>query len=552
VQLGELLSAAPAELPIWLDAGGNALPVLACLLQARRASGLLDSSFRGGFGADPIGALAADGELPCSLEVALQQLIGLARFAIEHTPEARAITCSTLGYHDAGATAVQELAFAYATAVQYLRALCDGGLSVEQASQQLSFQVAIANDLFMEVAKLRALRQGFSQIVRTSGGSARAQHTLVHALTSARTKSTRDPWVNLLRETTESFAAAVGGADAITSFGFDRPFGESSSLARRLAFNLQAILDEEAHVTQAADPGGGSYYLEQLTDELGQKAWALFQRIEHAGGMAEALRSGLVGELIAERSRERAAQIAKRKRVIVGVSEFADVQEAAIERPPRSERVHQSAASPTEVAAKSALSGLAAARSDAPSPRWVLAAIEAAAAGASLSQLSSTLAGGSEPTTSRALPKLRDAEPFEALRARADGLAAHGARPSVFLCNLGPIPDHKARSQFATGYFAAGGFATLDNDGFTDADSAVAAFERSGSRIAVLCGSDETYASVVEAIAPRLCKRGALRIVLAGRPGDHELAYRAAGVTDFIFVGSELPALLKELLEVGP
>jgi methylmalonyl-CoA mutase len=263
--------------------------------------------------------------------------------------------------------------------------------------------------------------------------------------------------------------------------------------------------------------------------------------------MTEALRSGLVAELIAERARERAAQFIKRKRVIVGVSEFADVAEVPVVRP----KPASAPAWATTGADDSTLQRFAGALTLAPNAGWLEAAVGALTASASLEQVTRVLGGAADPTTVPPLPQLRDAEPFEALRARADELAAQGSRPSVFLCNLGPIPEHKARSQFAAGFFAAGGFTTLDNDGFSDATAAAEAFAASGARIAVLCGSDEGYASLVEHVAPRLRDKGAARIVLAGRPGDAELSYRAAGVTSFVFMGSELPPILSELLEVA-
>jgi len=182
------------------------------------------------------------------------------------------------------------------------------------------FSVPVGSDLFMEIAKLRALRQCWSQVVAACGGDAQAQCAVLHVFTSSRTKSQRDPWVNMLRETTEAFAAAVGGADAITTAGFDRALGLSTDFARRIGENIQVILDEEAHVTQVADPAGGSYYVEKLTDALAASAWELFQQIEGEGGMAQALVSGRIAARLEATAETRAANIAKRKQALTGVS----------------------------------------------------------------------------------------------------------------------------------------------------------------------------------------------------------------------------------------
>ena len=533
-----------------IDAGGSALPAAACLLAAADARGVVASKLQGWLNADPLAALAADGALPGSLDAARAQLIALASHCADNAPGLRAVTVSTHAYHDAGASAVQELGFALATGVTYLRWLTDAGLPLERACEQLAFSVSVGSDFFMEVAKLRALRQCWSQVVAACGGDAEAQRCVVHAASSARSKTRRDPYVNMLRETTEAFSAAVGGADAITTCGFDRALGASAPLARRIAQNAQVILDEESHVSQIADPGGGSYYVESLTDQVAAAGWKVFQSIERDGGMPQAITAGVVASQIEEVARARAKDIAKRKQAVTGVSEFANVAEEPVERSSADaaalsavrKQALSVASERAELAAVGAAQGAA----------QVAAAVAAAAAGATLAQLSAALGGG-EAASAPALPVRRHADAFEALRDACDAHVAAGkARPKVFSCNLGPIPKHKARAQFALGFLNAGGLEVTDNDGFDSAEAAAAGLTESGAPLAVICGGDDQYAEEVAKVAPALKAAGAKRIILAGRPGDAEASYREAGVKDFIFMGSDVVQALKGLLsEIG-
>lgn len=550
-QLATMLAKVPLDRVLMsLDAGANALAVAACFAQVARARGLKLEQLEAWFNADPLAALARDGSLPFALDSARAQLVELARWAAAHAPRARSVTVSTRPYHDAGAHAAQEIGIALATGVTYLRWLIDVGMSLRDACAQIAFSVAVGSDLYMEIAKLRALRQCWANAIAACGGGEREQRCLVHVATSTRTKTQRDPWVNLLRETTEAFAAAVGGADALTTSGFDRLAGVSDAFARRIAGNAQVILDEEAHVTRVADPGGGSWYIESLTDQLAQRAWQVLQQIEGGGGMYEALRSGRIASEIAEVAGERDAAIAKRKQAITGVSEYANVDEAAVTRPEpdwtavsRARAGALQAASKDEAVAKPLLQARTAGQG------VMDAAITVAAAGATIGQLSCALAGPGEPERGAALPQRRNAAGFEHLRDACDAaLRTRGARPSVFLANLGPIPAHKARAQFSAGFFNAGGLAVIDNDGFSSAEAAAEAFARSGAQLCVICGSDDAYPQLVETLAALLASRGAKRIVLAGRPGEAEARYRAAGVSDFIFMGCNVLQTLAQLL----
>ena len=551
-QLAQLIANVPLdEVALSLDAGGNALALAACFVAAAQARGVELDTLRGGFDADPLAALARDGALPCSLASAQQQACALADWCHANAPGMRALTVSVVPHHDAGAHAAQELGYALATGATYLRWVTDAGLSIDAACAQLAFRVAVGSDFFMEIAKLRALRQAWSQLVGACGGGADAQRCVVHAVTSTRTKTARDPWVNLLRETTEAFAAAAGGADAITTCGYDRLAGSSDAFARRIAGNLQVVLDQEAHVAQVADAAGGAWYVEQLTDQLAQGGWSVLQAIERAGGMAAALTAGAIGEQIAATARERDARIAKRKQAITGVSEFAKVDEEPLTRPePDWAGIVKLRAQALEFAGQDsdALRAVPAARKG--GRGLVDAAIAAARADATLGQLSAALRGDDAPARCAPLQLKRDAAAYEALRDACDLAARDGKRPAIFLCNLGPIAQHAARAQYASGFFAAGGLAVLGNDGFETPDAAADAFAKSGAPLAVLCGSDDAYPEWVEPLAPKLRAAGAKWLILAGRARSPELEqrYRAAGIDELIFMGCDVVQGLQRAL----
>jgi len=534
-----------------LDAGGNAAALSAAWFGMLARSGRTLAALRGSLGCDPLGALARDGALPHSLEQARSLLVELARHVSVEAPGLRAVHVSTLVYHDAGASAAQELAYALASALEYLRWLLEGGVSMNVASRNIGFSVGVSCDLFLELAKLRALRLCWAKLIAAYGGDAQAQNTHLHAVTSLRTKTRRDPWVNMLRTTTEAFSAMVGGADALTTRGFDETLGVSEPFARRIARNTQIILNEEAHVTRVADAGGGSYYIESLTDGLARSAWRLFQEVERRGGMSAALVSGSIAKDVAELSDKRAATVAKRSLAIIGVSEFANLGEEPVVRQAPDAVAARNEQKQRLQAAAQTLSGATLAQLAAATPgKRMTAAIAAAQQGASLDQLTRALAGAAATARCTALPVRRQAEPFEALRARCDRHAAlSGQRPTAFLCNLGAIVQHKARASFSTGFLSAGGVAVLDNEGFASAEAAIEAFAAANTALAVICGSDEQYPDWVPKLALGLRERGATQVVLAGRPGEHEVAYQQAGVSQFVFLGLDVVATLTQLLD---
>ncbi|MFJ3204439.1 methylmalonyl-CoA mutase family protein [Streptomyces sp. NPDC086989] len=472
--------------PVSLDAGAAYADAARALLRLYAERGVAPEAARASLGADPLGHEARTGEV-----LDLADAVGLAREAAAHWPGVRALSVDALPYHEAGGSAAEELGLSLATGVAYLRALTeangdgDGGLGVEAALGQLEFRYAATADQFLTIAKFRAARRLWARIAQACGApDAGAQRQ--HAVTSPVMMTRRDPWVNMLRTTVASMAAGVGGADSVTVLPFDHELGLPDAFARRIARNTSTILLEESHLARVIDPAGGSYYVERLTDELAHAAWEFFQTVEKAGGLAAALRSGLVAERLAATWAERSKQLARRREPITGVSEFPLLSERPVEREP-------------------------------------------APAGPS---------GG--------LPRVRRDEAYEALRARSDAhLAATGSRPRIFLAALGPAAAHTARATFTANLFQAGGVEPVHDPVSVNAATAAEAYAASGADgMAVLCSSDALYEEQAEAVAAALRAAGATTVFLAGKPGTS-----AGAVDEYVFAGCDAVAVLSSVLD---
>jgi methylmalonyl-CoA mutase len=313
----------------------------------------------------------------------------------------------------------------------------------------------------------------------------------VTAETAWRMMTARDPYVNMLRATIAVTAAALGGANAISVLPFTAARGLPDRFARRVARNTQLILLEESNLSRVTDPAAGAGGLETLTDALCQSAWTLFQEIEAKGGAPEAIVTGFLQDKIAATRATRDAAVAKRKDPLTGASEFPHLGEAAVK-----------------------VLDVPRAAVFVPAPTFT------------------------------GLPAARLSEPFEKLRDASDAMLARtGARPKVFLANLGKPSDFTARTTFAKNFYEAGGIEATGNDGFKTRDEMIAAFRASGAALACLCSSDEVYGREAIDAATALTAAGAT-VHLAGRPGEHEAAWRAAGIDTYIFAGGDVLATL--------
>lgn len=433
-------------------------------------------------GLDPLGAGAAHGEFDFAglwedeqsrFGAAMRDLVALGFNGPFAAADGRTV-------HDSGGTEAQELAFVLAAAVAYLRAMDAGGLSLDEARRMIFVRLSADADQFATLAKFRAVRKLIARIDQACGLD--PQPLFVSAETAWRMLTQRDSDVNMLRATVATFSAALGGANAITVLPHTLALGLPDRFARRVARNTQLILLEESNLSMVSDPAAGSGAIEALTTQLCETAWSLFQEIEESGGIVAALQSGMLQQRIAQARHKRDADIAKRRNVLTGASEFPLLTERA------------------------------------PS---VLARAPAA-----------------QPQATTAFPPLspiRLAAPFEALRDRSDAmLAKTGARPKVLLATLATPADYTARATFAKSFFETGGIEAVEANG-----DLPQALKDSGAALVCLCSSDKVYAKDAEAAAKALHAAGAKHIYLAGKPGDLEAALRAAGVTGFIAAGGD-------------
>lgn len=549
--------------PLSLDTGANFLPGAALLAALWDEQQLDVRQVAGSFNADPIGALMLHGSLPMPLASAMMQLADLAAWTAHAYPRVKAVRVSTAAYHHAGASSVQDLAFAMGTAVEYLRAMTSAGMDINAAIGQILFHDALGCRFFHGIAKLRALRTLWGQLAAACGADPEAIGSLrISTETSRRVLTRRDPWINLLRNTTACFAGAIGGADSITTLPLDSAIGPSDAFSRHLARNTQLILEEECLLSRVMDPSGGSYFIESLTEHLAQKAWSLFQQIEAQGGMIKAVKSGFIHEAIQTVEQQREKDVATREVGITGVSEHPDIFEAELTRPDfDTEKLCQEAIANLrswrrEHPTKDALETLQQVVTQADRSLGALtkALIAAARQGATIGQLTLTLAGLTEDQDTPHLPPLTlhpYAAAFEELRNATDAYTSrqNNRRPKVFLVNLGAPKEFLARTTYATNFFAAGGFESVTNDGFTEVEEGIDAFTASGAHIAVICSTDQRYTTEVPHLAPLLRAAGARTVILAGHPGPHEPEYRSAGVNRFIYRKCNVLDILRSLLE---
>lgn len=464
--------------PVSLDAGAFGL----------HAAALLEAKLRGvavagtAFNVDPIGVLMRDGA------IAPDDIAKAAAFAArvrKELPAATAVRVDARPVHEAGGTEAQEIAAALSSGIAYLRAQTDAGLSAGDAASALAFAMGVGPDVLIEAAKLRALRLCWARVLEASGAAPADRAARVHAFTGARMLTRYDAQTNILRITTAAFGAAIGGADVLTTSNFTDALGGPTPFARRVARNTQHVLLEECRLGHVADPAGGSWFVEKLTRELADKAWALMQQIEAQGGIVAALQSDWLQNAIGDARTARQRAIATRRETITGVTDFPLL-----------------AAKTPEV------------------------------------DTSDRRLPAGKPAN--ALAPIRWAEPFEALRDSAEAKA-----PRVFFANLSALADFGPRSQFSRNLLAVGGIASISpEDSYASIDALIDAFRASGAKVALITGSDAYYADNAENAAQRLKAAGALWVTLAGKPGENEAKWRAAGVDQFVFVGQDV---LKEL-----
>lgn len=380
-----------------------------------------------------------------------------------------------------GAYIYQELGYALAWGAEYLTALTDKGLSADLVAKQIKFNMGVSSNYFMELAKFRAARMLWAQIVNQYQPKCQcACKMVVKASTSKFNQTIYDAHVNLLRSQTECMSAALAGVDSITVTPFDTPYKTPDDFSERIARNQQFLLKEESHLDKVIDPAGGSYYVETLTNSIAQEAWKLFLDIQDKGGFAACVASGDVQASIRESSEKRHTDVARRKEILLGTNQYPNISEMAAEK------------------------------------------IKENSCGCGCSHHGEVSEGG--------LPVARAASDFEALRLATE---AASNRPKVFMLTIGNLAMRLARAQFSTNFFGCAGYEIIDNLGFDTVEQGVDAAIEAKADVVVLCSSDDEYAT----LAPEAFKylNGRAQFVVAGAPACAD-ELKAIGINNFVHV----------------
>jgi len=414
--------------------------------------------------------------------------------AVAEYPKVRVINVEGYDFNDAGASSVQELAFALAIGNEYIAKLTEKGIDACEIAKRIKFTFAIGSTYFMEIAKFRAARVLWANIVNAYGVECDcAKKIKVHAVTSQWNQTVYDAYVNMLRGTTETMSAAIAGVDSIEVLPFDYSFRKPNDFSNRIARNVQSVLKEEARFNKIVDPAAGSYYIETLTQSIINASWDLFKAVEEKGGYAEAFKAGFVQAQVKEVADKKDKNVATRRKTILGTNQFPNFLEKATD----------------EITKDTVTRG----------------AQEPECCGSKIAQ---------------PLEKYRGAQAFEAMRLATD---RSGKQPMAFMLTFGNLAMCRARAQFSSNFFAVAGFKVVDNNRFSTVEEGVKAALAAKADIVIACSSDEEYADAVPQIAQLVGDKAI--VVVAGDP-ECRPALEEKGIKNYIHVKCNVLDTLKE------
>ncbi len=438
---------------------------------------------------DPLGSYLLKGKFDANSIAEIKALI-------EETAELkkyRVVTVHGKNYSNAGSSIAQELAFALAQGAEYLNLLTNAGLSIDAVAKKIKFDFAVSANYFMEIAKFRAARMLWAQIVKAYQPACDCSCKMdAHAETGSWNKTIYDPYVNMLRTQTEAMSAALGGVDSITVLPFNAAYENTTTFSDRIARNQQLLLKEESHLDKIVDPSAGSYYIEELTVSIAEAAWKLFLDIQEKGGFIAAAKEGFIQAEVKAMAAKRDMNIATRRENLLGVNQFPNFTEK------------------------------------------ITAELDAAALVPSC--------GADADAEIETLKIYRGAQAFETLRYQTDVYAKSNKRPMAYMLTIGNLAMRKARAQFACNFFAVAGYEVVDNNGFATVAEGIEAAKAAKANIVVICSSDDEYAELAPA-AFELLKDDAI-FVVAGSPACMD-ELKAKGISNFIHVKSNLLEELK-------
>ena len=440
----------------------------------------------GGVGFDPIERMLMKGKDSSAFMADMPRLVE----KLKDYPNLRCVMVHSDLLNNAGAYIVQELGYALAWGNEYMQQLTDAGIDADLAAKKIKFYMGISENYFMEIAKFRAARMLWAQIVKQYEPKCDcACQMIVNASTSSYNQTLFDSYVNLLRSQTEAMSAALGGIHSMVVTPFDAPYEKPTDFSERIARNQQLLIKEESHFDRIVDPSAGSYYIEHLTDALAREGWKLFLKIEEEGGFLEAVKKGVVQADINATNEKRHGDAAKRKEFLLGTNQFPNFTEKSEGKEPVA----------CDCSCKHAC--------DADIP---------------------------------AVKVCRLASDFEQLRLSTEKAAKV---PTAFMLTIGNLAMRQARAQFSCNFLACAGYKVIDNQGFKTVEEGVDAALEAKADIVVICSSDDEYAEY--AIPAYKYLDGRAMFVVAGAPACME-DLKAAGIENFIHVKCNVLDTLKE------
>ena len=508
----------PAEVATHFGAAPS-YPELVRLVSAyAKSHNLPVEKMKGSFDFDPISYLLLNGDFWKSEKSDLGQVATMIKLGKENLPAMKMVNVNGHYFNSAGATIAEELGFSLASGNEYLAQATTAGLTVDDAAQRMMFSFGIGSNYFMEIARLRAARMLWAKIVEQYKPASEASMQMyIHSNTSAWNKTLFDPYVNLLRSTTEAMSAVIGGTQSLSILPFDTFYKDPDEFSTRLARNQQIILKEEVYLDKVVDPSAGSYYIENLTQLIAEAAWKVFLQVEEKGGMVEAVKAGFVQEIVEKSAANRLEDIANRRLIQLGTNQYPNLNEemlGQIHFEEEDEELEE------EIYADEDMEIDEDDEDEAPSTYKKL-----------------VLFGGSDA--------------FDQLRLATEQYVDEGnKKPAVFLFNIGNLAMRKARAMFTTNFFGCAGYEIIDNSGFQTVDEGVEAAKASNVEIVVICSSDDEYATLGAEIATKLKTANKdINLVVAGYPKEILDTLKQAGVDEFIHVRSNLLETLERFQE---
>ena len=469
---------------------GRAVQLTKDFIAYLEANRIDKAAVKGGIAYDGISCCLRHGKFPTSEKAAMDTAIELVNLTAD-MPNFKVVNVRGIQMHNGGATIVQELGYTLGIANEYLAYATSNGLTVEQMAKKMEVTLSIASNYFMEIAKLRAFRLLWATMVSQYQPKCDcACKVRINSVASSWNKTLYDPYVNMLRTTTEGMAASLGGADTIALQPFDVAFKHDDDFSRRISRNVQIILKEESYFDKVVDPAAGSYYIENLTDSLAEHAWKQFQEVEAQGGIIPLILSGEVKKAIEESCNKRNMDIATRKYVLLGTNQYPNINETMLDK--------------VEEKPEEKVEGL-------------------------------------QP--------YRGAIAFEQLRLETERHAKQSGRPKVFLLKIGNLAMRQARAGFTSNFFGCAGYEIVENAGFATVDEGIEAAKAVKADIVVVCSSDEEYATFgVE--AAKAAKAAGFIFIVAGNPTESIDALKEAGADDFIHVRTNVLECLKKYNDI--